>query len=49
MGGGTSGGSGRVGGTSEGIRGDSGAGGSYVSQVDTGMSWPQRDENYYAT
>ena len=48
-GGGTSGGNRGVGGTSEGTRGDGSIGGSYVSQVDPGMSWAQGDENYYTT
>ena len=48
-GGGTNGGSRVVGGTGEGTRGHGSTGGSYVSQVDPGMSWAQGGENYYAT
>ena len=48
-GGGTNGGSRGVGGTGEGTRGHGSTGGSYVSQVDPGMSWAQGNEDYYAT
>ncbi|KAL6311296.1 hypothetical protein AAG906_000825 [Vitis piasezkii] len=46
---GTSGGNRGVGGTGEGTGEDGSTRGGYVSQVDPGMSWAQRDENYYAT
>ena len=43
------GGSGGSGGTCEGTGEGGGTSGSYVTQVDLGMSWAQGDENYYAT